>query len=155
MNSFTFDCIELEPYESYQKWLRRYKGSIRTNVSWKDIKKAKVGFHIAHEATKLVFPWYEDGKGYRDGEPKIYHIGLKPVLLRVPALKLDINYLILDGCHRISEMEPRWLILDTIEAEPRYFSDCFSPFWLSKWFDKTAYKINRDQETKRKAQKES
>lgn len=137
MNHLIFDYIEFKGI-NYQQWKQRYKSSIRISIELGKIKRPKTGFLVADEKTNLKLCWYKKGN-YRDGEIKKASIGNKNVLIRIPAIKINDEYLVIDGCHRLTQLKPRFILIDYIEPKKedlRYISDCFNDYWLSKWYNK-------------------
>ena len=66
------------------------------------------------------------------GMPQVLRPGKKLVLVRAPALKAHGRFMLLDGNHRIRELEARIVVLDWIEPKPRELSafvNLVNPFW--------------------------
>ncbi len=127
-----FDLIDFTPF-SFKEWKKRYQSDIRTAVKWDGIKRGKCGLIVANKDTKMYLPWY-NGKHWMDGEPQRVEIGNKLRLVRLPALKVKDEYLILDGCHRMTELKPMLVLLDWLETpNMRYFVEMRNEYWFGKW----------------------
>ena len=127
----------------------------------KKVKKTGIKF-VNSIADNIYLPWYteKNGKkaksetGWMDGKPvkvkldfNISRNSKDLVLLRLPAIKVPIyaddyhkkikcdcckTFFVLDGCHRLTELKPRLIILDWIELKDndvRYIVDFYNEFW--------------------------
>ena len=127
-----FSVLDFCPL-TWKEWKVWYKSDIRVSVRWEKLKKAKVGLALADAGTVMFLPWYAGGANWLDDKPPLRaHVGNKDCIVRVPALKLKKGYLILDGCHRITELKPKLIYLDWIEADKRCFVDLRSLFWFNE-----------------------
>jgi len=58
--------------------------------------------------------------------------GTGNILLRLPGLLCDTRILIMDGCHRCYQLEPKFLIIDCLlvnESNYKFFLDMMHPMW--------------------------
>lgn len=118
---------------SLRDWKRRYGGSIRISCSLKRIKKAVSGLCLATKQTKMYLVHYDNGD-WRDGKPKKVKIGIAPMLIRVPAIKIGDIFLLIDGCHRMKN-SPMFVVLDYLdlpESERKYITDLYNPMFMRR-----------------------
>ena len=136
MNQLTFDLLRFHPLKSVKEWLTRYRGSIRCVVEVDAMKHGgKVSLvHAQPGEHSLWLPWYKKGT-WRTGIPKqAKWTGKNLILTRIPAvaLKTKNHFLLVDGCHRITELNPAFVLLDvyhpTVETR-RAFTDLFNWNW--------------------------
>lgn len=125
-----WDSIQMEPY-TFEQWKQVYKSKIR--VGWKvdALENVRCGLIRAEKTTKLYAPWYDNGN-WMDGKPRRLSLGDKNTVVRLPALRVDGKYLILDGNHRINELRPNTVFLDYLDLakkDLKYFVDLHNPFW--------------------------
>lgn len=122
-----FDLLQFYPL-SWAGFLRRYVGAVQCMVVWDRIKKPRMGLTVLQPGEQVDLVWYRDGD-WRDGEPRKAKTGNMPALARLPAVKLGKRFLVLDGCHRLSEVKPAFVLLDWFEPsrEDRvYITDLFN-----------------------------
>ncbi len=119
-----------------REWKREYSSNIRVVVDFKKLGKIKVGMKLCDGETEFVLPWYK-GKSWKDGEPEIVKIGDGRSLVRLPAIKLEDNkFFMPDGCHRLTTLKPRFVVLDYLEVEKlRYFTDLHNRYNRGYWDD--------------------
>jgi len=119
-----FDIIDFSSLTAAQ-WRKRYKSDIRVSVKWDRVKIKQCGIIKADKKTKILLPWYGKNRSWMDGSPKKIKIGTDLRLIRIPALKIcKDDFLVLDGCHRLTELNPSIVIIDWITTkDTRYFVD--------------------------------
>lgn len=112
-----FDLLTFRPLKDPRAWQARYQGQVRCSVEWSAMKnRGKVGLVVADpKRTQLWYPWYTRGS-WRAGEPRCAKWkGTGHALVRIPAVCLSgpgEKYLLLDGNHRILELDPCFVMLD-------------------------------------------
>lgn len=106
---------------TWPEWKRAYRQRIRVNSWISGFKKMVTEIHVATPATKLVLPWYDKRKSedHFSGNAREVRIGAEPILIRIPAVRFKNWFLIVDGCHRLTELEPGLVILDCIVPTKR------------------------------------
>lgn len=106
------------------QWKINYLPGIRVQCDFSKIN-ATPAVHIATTTDQIRYPWYENGD-WRDGTPLWFKVGGGQVLWRGPAVRYKGVYLILDGCHRLLDLQPSIVIMDYIDLKQEeicYFSD--------------------------------
>ncbi len=124
--------IEFEPM-TWAAFKREYAGGVvGPIVVWERICKPKVGLTLSLDGRpELSMPWYSGGD-WRDGRPRMAPRGRAPALIRIPAVRVDGRLLALDGCHRLTELRPRMVVVDWFEPtkhDRRYLNDLFNYAW--------------------------
>lgn len=122
------------PTFTWPTWQAEYRPGIRVNILWDRIQRPapvvdQFEFHAdccnGYELP-IYYPWYKGGDS-RDGKPIHAELGDGKFIVRVPALYLpDVGLIVLDGCHRIHDLKPQHLVLDTIQVKKKklkYFND--------------------------------
>lgn len=116
------------PTHSAASWLNAYRKHIRVLADWPrlELQDEDVGQLWIHGNTpddgswdggEIVYvPWYEGGSWLSGNEPQRVRPGLGGGVLVAPALHIrDEKYILLDGCHRATEVKPLVLVLDYID----------------------------------------
>ena len=109
---------------SYPSFRQQYEDDIRICIDFKKIIDAYVSIALVNDQDKLLLPWYKRGS-WSDGEIVEKYKSNNLIIVRLPALlinrELGINnkpkkstYLLMDGCHRMEELEPGIIILDIL-----------------------------------------
>lgn len=143
------NVIELPAPVDYKAWQARYRKHIRCMIWWDELKKPepKVGrsyFLAPFRSDPIYAPAFE-GKGeWRTRKPnkpvEVHYTSFKGQrLIRAPALSVTnkqrfCGYLLLDGYHRIKELEPRLIVLDWIKIHPDQLcsiADTIGAWWQS------------------------
>ena len=127
-----FDSIVFRPM-TLGVWKLRYGTATRISRDFKRIRKAKVGIKLADRETEMYLVHYKKGD-WRDGEPKRARVGSRLMLCRLPAVKVNNKFLIIDGTHRLGE-RPAMVILDYLvlpKSEWVYITDLFNKFWQNQ-----------------------
>lgn len=129
------------PYQDLRMFSVAYKDDV---VDWSALLVSNVQLEQIWYDTErgspfvLEYPWYDKGTWLR--EPKVrkivkFGIGkTSPVVVRAPAVRYTTEgakvapiLMLLDRCHRISELKPKIVILDTLvlktRAHRRMFGD--------------------------------
>lgn len=117
---------------SWAAWQARYCPHIRTSIDWDGLRAHRPT--VIQELSEyidnsLYFPWYKGGRGkdgWRDGRRQRVPPRGKPALMRVPAARYKGQTILLDGCHRVKDQKPVWLVLDIIcltSKNHRYVTD--------------------------------
>lgn len=127
--AIAFDALSFSPM-TWRQLRKRYEGAVRPVIVWDKIKSPPTGMRVLRAGDELKLVWYEGGT-WRDGAPRTFTApGSKPVLIRIPAVKVDGMLLAVDGCHRLVEMQPMFVIVDWFAprtAERVYINDLFNP----------------------------
>ena len=126
--NFTF--MDFKPM-SWREWKLHYFPSLRVSHALDRLKKVKCELLLVDNDTEIYLPWYKKGD-WRYGEPKRIKLGERIALLRIPAVKYKGKYLILDRCHRFTELKPKIVLLDYIkipESKRKLVTDLISDFW--------------------------
>ncbi len=121
-------------------WLAEYQKDIRVMVDWKKVlitgcESALLTRGILHAGVTVYYPWsVSETENWMDSTAnRTVGLGYQPLIIRAPALFLkDGFYLLLDRCHRIDQLGPAGLILDSIHVTTnslKYFADLKSPFF--------------------------
>jgi hypothetical protein len=113
MNTIALELLEFHPLKDAKAWKARYHGCTRVSVAWGEVSmRGKVELVHAGPKTVLWLPWYKQGS-WRSGKPRKGKLGSKLAIIRIPAVYYKPNqYLLLDGCHRLTEIGPRFVLLD-------------------------------------------
>lgn len=130
MSWIHFDVIMMQPYPKLADWMLRYKSSIRSLANFKELE-APVGQEVMTSSTKAWLVWYRRGD-WKTGQPIRAKAGKNPILVRVPAVKLGDRFLVIDGCHRLTELSPRFVVIDYVELTKEQAwrcADFVNPFW--------------------------
>lgn len=120
---------------TWEEWKRRYRRDIRIILDCTRIKPKEMYLHLVDKIDDegvIHGVWYEEGKDWMDGDPIPIKPGNNMCLVRVPAFEYKHNILVVDGMHRIKELEPAMILLDVVKIgknSRRYVFDFFSPFW--------------------------
>lgn len=98
------------------EWQLKYKDRIRSVIFWDciDFSKVKSGTAILHFKNELLFlPKYKDNfVNSPPLKPINTYKKAEPIIVRVPAIRIDENYYICDGMHRITQLKPVYIIVD-------------------------------------------
>lgn len=111
-----------------------YRTAVQPKVEWGRIRNPKMGLSMQVDGDfALYMPWYTGGD-WRDGEPRLVPKGSATALVRVPAvLTGNGKLLVLDGCHRLTQLRPRVVVVDWFHPakyDRRYLNDLFNEnFW--------------------------
>ena len=131
MTAVSFQWAEFQPL-TWKQFLREYRTSIGPQVVWGKIRFPRVGMTLALDGVPaLHLPWYHGGD-WRDGVPRVVARGKACAIIRIPAVKVREKLLVLDGCHRLTELKPRMVVVDWFEPvkqERRYLTDLFNSYW--------------------------
>jgi hypothetical protein len=130
--------FEFRPHTP-ETWLAEYRRHIRVQVEWSriQIKAVEVLFYFPERqgVFRIFYPWskHPDQSWMDSEENQRVELGFKPLMIRAPALYVgDQNYLLLDCCHRIRDLNPVAIILDYLKVTPQslnYFADLKNPFF--------------------------
>lgn len=108
------------PFRTFREWLAEYRSDIRVSVDWDLLcagrhPKVYQAVDTFPDGGKVQLPWYKKGS-WRDGEREIASCGDEPFAVRVPAVELPVHggVLVLDGCHRITQLQPSIIVLDIL-----------------------------------------
>lgn len=126
----TFDLLQFEPLTK-KKWIERYRSSIRVICNPKKCTKATCELLPMTEKMEVYGVWYSGGN-FMDGKPKRLKLGNSLTLARIPAIGFGNRYLIVNGMHRMTDIKPRWVLLDVLRlslGEEKYFIDLQNNFW--------------------------
>jgi len=122
-----FDLLLFAPL-NWTAFKCRYRGVVQSVVEWDRIHHPKMGLQLLKGAASSV--WYRKGD-WRDGEPRKMCPGKVLALVRLPAVKWHGRFLILDGCHRMTEVQPAIVLLDWFQPRLRdsvYLNDLFNRY---------------------------
>lgn len=123
-----FDVIRMKSL-TWKQFMRRYSGSIRANTSnWRKINSPEMGLCLVDSNTKLNLIWYKGGD-WRDGKPIKWRIGTEHCIVRIPAVLVDGVFVVLDGCHRLTELKPSVVFVDWFRPSKKervYLTDLFN-----------------------------
>jgi hypothetical protein len=134
---FAFESLDLP------LWIAKYRSDIRVVVDWAALAESSIQVEQnwlepgRTHGVPLEYPWYTSGSWMREKKVRRVVEGRKTsnVLLRAPGVRYRAlessdkgqRYLLLDRCHRISELRPRLIVLDTLvlktKSEMRIFGD--------------------------------
>lgn len=113
---------DFTPIPTFESWMSEYRSEIRVGVDWDLLcgvpdkkRKIEVGQVVRETNSQMDIktPWYEGGEDHKIGVNIRVEQGFKPFMVRVPAVEYQYEkFLILDGCHRLYVLEPRFLCLD-------------------------------------------
>jgi hypothetical protein len=123
-----FDALQLS-LMNWGRFVQRYKGVIRADIVWDKISKPTMGLVLLTTGAKVDIVWYMKGD-WRDGKPRTISVGENTAIIRVPAVKKrDGQLLLLDGCHRLTELKPAVVIVDWFQPNSKdrvYITDLFN-----------------------------
>jgi len=105
VNRFYFDLISFSPLP-LQEYKQRYRSSIRVDFKLDNVIGVAPGIVFPHQNIPLNLTW--------DESIKVVTKGSNSILVRLPALIVDGELFILDGHHRLVDLKPRWIVLDTL-----------------------------------------
>lgn len=121
-------------------FISEYKKDIRVNVEWGDLLKLEphVSTEFFYPGKKMCFyhPWSKEPT--REGGSiktkmkmlKYKYDGLgREFLVRLPAVRFNKKILLLDGNHRVSQILPKYIILDIVDLTSRKQARCFSDLY--------------------------
>lgn len=133
---FVFESLNLAG------WIAKYKADIRVVVDWVALSDSGVSVEQAWyepghpRGLSLEYPWYKEGGWMR--EKKVRKFVDYPanqcsnIVVRAPGVRYASSgkaqsLLLLDRCHRVSELKPRLVVLDTLvlkkKSDLRIFGD--------------------------------
>ena len=116
----------------FKEFLRRYDKDIRPEWDTEHLKDNKTGTFICEDNTFIYLPWYKPEDDCIKGKPVRIKRGAKNNILRIPAIKVFDSFLALDGCHRLTGLSPKVIILDYIEIKKtqyKHFQDLSNIYW--------------------------
>ena len=121
---------------TWESFKAEYRTAIQPTVEWDRIRAPKMGLSFCLDGNlALWMPWYKDGD-WRDGRPRRVPPGRTNAIVRVPAvLARNGQYLVLDGCHRLTQLRPRVVVVDWFhpaKSDRRYMNDLFNEFWSAR-----------------------
>ena len=126
-----FDVMDFEPL-TWADWKFRYQRHIRVWCEPERMKyEPKVGLMVAMPYHRIYLPWYERG-GWQDGKPRFVKPGLSPRMIRIPVVLAGGKILALDGAHRLTQLDPAIVLMDSVEPDKRdlkFFTDMHNPHW--------------------------
>ena len=99
-NTLKFHSLDLDEYK------KRYRASIRVDFDVDRVSGIQPGMVFPKADHPLNLTWNK--------EPRVIHKGSASALVRLPALIVDGEIYILDGHHRLVDLQPRWVLLDTL-----------------------------------------
>lgn len=105
---FNFDVITFEPL-TLDEYKQRYRASIKVDFDVDKVFGVTPGVVFPRANHSLNLTW--------DEEIQVVTKGSTPALVRLPALIIDGSLFLLDGHHRMTELKPRWVVLDTLHLE--------------------------------------
>lgn len=100
-----FDVITFEPL-TLEEYKQRYRASIRVPFDVDKVFGVVPGIVFLKDKHTLHLTWNE--------EIQVVTTGSHSALVRLPALIVHGNLFLLDGHHRMTELYPRWVVLDTL-----------------------------------------
>lgn len=109
--------LDLSPM-TWLQWKVSYLPGIRVCHALTRLKNPKPQAHVATSKSKIRYPWYKKGD-WMDGRYRMFELGKSPVLWRGPAILYEGTFLILDGCHRLSDLKPSMVVLDYLKISKR------------------------------------
>lgn len=131
--------FELPRPRTYADWLAKYKSHIRCMVWWDELNKPKprVGRRYVDISDFVWLPQCTEKGEWRRKEPNqpvaLEHWKFKgDRIVIAPALVTRKGYLLLDGVHRVTELEPRLLVLDWIQVKKEQLTsiaDTIGAWW--------------------------
>ncbi|KKN44111.1 hypothetical protein LCGC14_0696380 [marine sediment metagenome] len=105
---FNFDVITFEPL-TLDEYKQRYRASIKVDFDVDKVFGVTPGVVFPRANHSLNLTW--------DEEIQVVTKGSVPAVVRLPALIIDGSLFLLDGHHRMTELKPRWVVLDTLHLE--------------------------------------
>ncbi len=134
MTHTVFNLLEFRPM-TFRDWRSHYRRQIGVMIWLSSLKKVKTGLHVCTPDTELYLPKYKAARDPLAAKPKQIAIGDRPILIRIPAVKVGPRFLILDGCHRLNDLRPGLVVLDYVEPtkrQRRAFMDLNVDWWVAK-----------------------
>lgn len=116
---------------SIQEWVSLYKKDIRVIIHWEDLVKSTIklscDWHLGPQKPLpgVYFPWAITGHWMKGAKLKPVTLGNNNIIVRAPAVHYGIRTILLDGCHRISQLQPKLVLLDTIHCDSKT-KHCFA-----------------------------
>jgi hypothetical protein len=126
-----FSFLAFDPM-SWNEWQFQYLSDIRVNHELRSVKNPKTGILLTDEDTQVFLPHYEKKGNWRYGKPKKLKLGKRLIVVRSPAVRYKGKYLLLDSVHRVTQLEPKMLILDWVEikeSQRKLVTDLITDFW--------------------------
>lgn len=111
MANLDFNTIRFGPL-SLDEYKKRYRASIRVDFDVDKVRGIQPGMVMPNATHPLNLTWSK--------EPKVVYKGSTSALVRLPAMIVDGEIYILDGHHRLIELQPRWVVLDTLHFEEEH-----------------------------------
>lgn len=108
MAKFDFDVMTFSPL-TLSEYKQRYRASIKVDFDVDKIFGVIPGIVFPRATHPLNLTW--------DEEIQVVTKGSSPALVRLPAFIVDGSIFLLDGHHRMIELKPRWVVLDTLHIE--------------------------------------
>ena len=106
-----FNTIKFHPL-GLDEYKKRYRASIRVDFDVDKVSGVEPGLVLPRADHPLKLAWNE--------EPQVVTKGAAPALVRLPALIVEGEIWILDGHHRLCDLKPRWVVLDTLHLTDEY-----------------------------------
>ncbi len=105
MANLDFNTIKFNPL-TLDEYKRRYRACIRVDFDVDNVYGVVPGMVMPSVSQPLNLTWSK--------ESRMVHKGSASALVRLPAMIVDGEIYILDGHHRLMELQPRWVVLDTL-----------------------------------------
>ena len=114
-----------------REWSGMYRQDVRTIVHWEELLKynPKVGtVWLLGPGKKpgFFFPWAVKGHWMTGATLRQVELGDNSLIVRAPAVRWRSKTVLLDGCHRTSQLQPKLLIVDVVECGNVKVRRCFA-----------------------------
>jgi hypothetical protein len=121
--------VELPVPGDYKAWQAQYRKHIRCMIWWKELSEPtpELGRSLymggfSSDRLRLYYPWFQDKGEWRTRKMNVPKSVLLEEfkgdrLIRVPGLRVpDRGILVLDGAHRLRDLEPLIVVVDWIQV---------------------------------------
>ena len=143
----SFDILQFKKLNR-KEYEKVYRGQIRTSIIFNKIKNVKTGIKVYSDKEDIIYLCKYKKGDWRDGKPVKYErkINKNIAVVRVPAINIkDTNiYVTLDGNHRLTEVNPSYIIMDYMVIDKSnfmYVTELYNPEY-KQYLGITEEKIN-------------
>lgn len=112
-----------------RQWAGMYRSHVRTIVNWEELlnhnPKVSTVWFIGR-VDGVWYPWAVKGHWMSGAKLRQVILGSESIIVRAPAVCWKKKTVLLDGCHRTSQLKPKLLILDVVECSNVKIRRCFA-----------------------------
>lgn len=129
MNQLLPGATILPVPRSVREWAAMHRQNIRTIVDWEALLGLNPTVRLAwflDKAHQVCYPWAVKGNWMSGATLRKVELGNEPIIVRAPAVCWKHRTILLDGCHRTSQLKPCLLILDVLDGSTIRVRRCFA-----------------------------